>query len=68
MITSKPSLRSGFDRIIRSAPSGSGQTTASQPGYYPLNLPQVVQKKTGAKTSKNLSTSHFFLGRHLCKP
>ena len=37
MITSKPSLRSGFDCIIRPAPSGAGRTTPSQPGHYPLN-------------------------------
>ena len=36
MITSKPSLRSGFDCIIRPAPSGAGRTTPSQPGHYPL--------------------------------
>ena len=38
MITSKPSLRSGFDCIIRPAPSGAGRTTPSQPGHYPLNI------------------------------
>ena len=36
MITSKPSLRSGFDCIIRPAPSGPGRTTPSQSGHYPL--------------------------------
>ena len=35
MITSKPSLRSGFDCIIRPAPSGARRTTPSQPGHYP---------------------------------
>ena len=35
MITSK--LRSGFNCIIRPAPSGAGRTTPSQPGHYPLN-------------------------------
>ena len=35
MITSKPLLRSGFDCIIRPAPSGAGRTTPSQPGHYP---------------------------------
>ena len=29
-------LRSGFDCIIRPAPSGAGRTTPSQPGHYPL--------------------------------
>ena len=38
MITSKPSLRSGFDSIIRPASSGAGRTTPSQPGHYPLIL------------------------------
>ena len=37
MITSKPSLRSGFECIICPAPSGAGRTTPSQPGHYPLN-------------------------------
>ena len=37
MITSKPSLRSGFDCIIRPAPSGAGRTP-SQPGHYPLSI------------------------------
>ena len=36
MITSKPSLRSSFDCIIRPAPSGAGRTTPSQPGHHPL--------------------------------
>ena len=36
MNTSKPSLRSGFDCIIRPTPSGAGRTTPSQPGHYPL--------------------------------
>ena len=40
MITSKPSLRSGFDCIIRPAPSGAGRTTPSQPGHYPLSKVQ----------------------------
>ena len=31
MITSKPSLRSGFDCIIRPEPSGASQTTPAQP-------------------------------------
>ena len=33
----KPSRRSAFDCIIRPAPSGTGRTTPSQPGHYPLN-------------------------------
>ena len=37
MITAKPLLRSGFDCIIRPAPSGAGRTTPSQPGHYPLS-------------------------------
>ena len=36
MIALKPSLRSGFDCIIRPAPSGAGRTT---PGHYPLSIP-----------------------------
>ena len=38
MMQSKPSLRSGFDCIIRPAPSGAGRTTPSQPGHYPLSI------------------------------
>ena len=38
MITSKPSLHSGFDCIIRPAPSGAGRIIPSQPGHYPLNM------------------------------
>ena len=37
-ITSKSSQRSGFDCIIRPAPSNAGRTTPSQPGHYPLNI------------------------------
>ena len=39
MITSKSSLRLGFDCIIRPAPSGAGRTTPSQPGHYPQATP-----------------------------
>ena len=38
MITSKPSLRSGFDCIICPAPEGAGRTTPSQPAHYPLTI------------------------------
>ena len=31
-----PSVRSGYDCIIRPAPSGAGRTTPLQPGHYPL--------------------------------
>ena len=41
MISSKPSLRSGFDCIICPAPSGAGRTTPSQPGHYPLRIDQI---------------------------
>ena len=46
MITSKLSLGSGFDCIIRPAPLGAGRTTPSQPGHYPLinNLSANAQK------------------------
>ena len=42
MITSKPSLRSGFDWIIRTAPSGAGWTKPSQPGHYPLTKVRLI--------------------------
>ena len=45
MITSKHSLRSGFDCIIRTAPSGAGRTTPSQPGHYPPNTKFVLRMK-----------------------
>ena len=32
---------SGFDCIIRPAPSGAGRTTPSQPGHYPLSMPSA---------------------------
>ena len=55
MITSKPSLRSGFDCIICPAPSGAGRTTPSQPGHYPLKsnafvFALVVLDKYGPST------------------
>ena len=51
MITSKPSLRSGFDCIIRPAPSGAGRTTPSQSGHYPLKYsPGWDEEQTGRKT------------------
>ena len=34
MMQSKPSLRSGFDVIIRPAPEGAGQTTPEQTCHY----------------------------------
>ena len=47
MITSKPSLRSGFDCIIRPAPSGTGRTTPSQPGHYPLSKQTIIGSVNG---------------------
>ena len=37
----KTSLRSGFD-CIRPAPSGTGRTTPSQPGHYPLSKLTII--------------------------
>ena len=61
MITSKPSLRSGFDCIIRPAPSGAGRTTPSQPGHYPLN-----NRTTPAWQLDHVKPAHS-LKRHIMK-
>ena len=60
MITSKPSLRSGFDCIIRPAPSGAGRTTPSQPGHYPLR--KYTDKRLAMVTT--LLCSHWLQGIH----
>ena len=59
MITSKPSLRSGFDCIIRPAPSGAGRTTPSQPGHYPLMRACYDIQSCGFETSQDLAVRHL---------
>ena len=65
MITSKPSLRSGFDCIIHPAPSSAGRTTPSQPGHYPLNISQIflLYKTWGCynwfDSAKSLGVCHW---------
>ena len=64
MITSKPSLRSGFDCIFRPAPPGAGRTTPSQPGHYPLNITwcEFHLKEHEQVKSGNMSPQSFGMG------
>ena len=66
MITSKPSLRSGFDCIIRPAPSGAGRTTPSQPGHYPLiiNRQRRVYVYFRCRHAHNIALYWINLNKH----
>ena len=58
MITSNTSLRSGFDCIIRPAPSAAGRTTPSQPGHHPhsMEFSEKRYKYTRGKAQKKSET------------